>query len=226
MTQRILLPLLVCSLLFPSCDLWSPGGDGPGDGDPVLLPLETGNQWVMAFSRTYRIGTPNEGTESYTDTLRVVSDTTIAGERWAEVACTESAICLPEGFYSNRADGVWKWDDPSSDQAPYLLYKYPAEVGDTYALDPCCTDVVTTVSVLGTDTPIETPAGTLPAYHYQFDTDEAYGTPVADEVGRYDRYLAPGQGFASWACSFISLRDGEWETVAEYSWQLIAFEGE
>lgn len=222
MAQRIFLSLLFCSVVFTGCDLWeSSGGDGPEPS--VLLPLDEDNYWVMAFTRFDDEGTL---TESYTDTLHVVGDTTVAGERWAEVACTESAICFPEGFYSNREDGVWKWNDPSSDQEPYLLYKYPAEVGDTYAQNPCCTDVVTTVSVLGTSTPIETPAGTLLAYHYQFDTDEVNGIPVADEVGRYDRYLVPGQGFASFACWFITLRDGEWETVSEYNWQLIAFESE
>lgn len=218
MTLRIVLALLVSSALFVGCDSNETDGD---DSTPVLLPLDVGNQWVMAFTRIDVLGgTP---TETSTDTLRVVGDTTVAGERWAEIqGPTQLANRFLGGFYTNRDDGVWKWEGPSSDEAPHLLYKYPAEPGDTYALPPGYTDFY--MEVLDTEASVETPAGSLLAYHYQFVIEEALGSPIPDDVGRLSRYLVPGQGFASFDGSYISLRE-EWETVAEIGWELIAFEG-
>jgi hypothetical protein len=219
MTQRILLPLLLCSVLFVGCDSSTPDG---GETEPlVLLPLDVGNEWVMAFTRYDEDGTL---TESYTDTLRVVGDTTVAGERWAEIRCAQTPTgCIPGGFYSNREDGVWRWYGPGSDVAPYLLYKYPADVGDTYEQPSGFIDF--NMTVRGTDAPVDTPAGTLLAYHYVLDADSVNGSPVPDEVGQLDRYLVPGQGFAFIDCSYITLRD-EWVTLSEFGWELIAFEGD
>jgi hypothetical protein len=174
----------------------------------------------MAFTRFDAEGNL---TESYTDTLRVVGDTVVAGERWAEIRCTQTpADCIPGGFYTNREDGVWKWEIESDEGSPHLLYKYPAEPGDTYALPPGFTDFH--MDVLDTEASVETPAGSLLAYHYQLVVEEALGSPIPDEIGRLSRYLVPGQGFASIDCSYISLRE-EWETVVEFGWELIAFEG-
>lgn len=216
--HRILsLALLAAALTFSACDVIWNHGDGD---DPVLLPLDDGNRWIMEFTRTDAEGTL---IETFTDTLSVVGDTTVSGEHWAEVRCSQdSNSCIPGGFYTNRDDGVWKWDDPSSDEAPYLLYKYPATIGDTYDLPGSANFSVT---VLGTDAPVETPAGTLLAYHYELDTDEAYGHPVSEGAGRLDRYLVPDQGFAFIGCSFLAPNDeGELVIAQEFDWQLIAFE--
>jgi len=223
MTLRIAFSLLVCSLFFTSCDLWHHGGDDEPD-EPVLLPLDVGNQWVMEFTRTFYSPLPDGGTETetYTDTLIAVTDTMVAGERWTEIQCTRSSICIPEGYYTNRDDGVWKWAGPEFDTAPYLIYKYPAETGESYLVgnsDPL------TVTVVGTEVPVETPAGTLSAYYYEFSVDELLDIPVPDDVGSFDRFLAPGLGFAFIGCSFVRLRDGEWQTASEFDWQLVAFEG-
>lgn len=218
MTLRILLALLVSSALFVGCD-----NDDPtdGDSDPVLLPLDVGNQWVMAFTRFDAEGTL---IDSSTDTLRVVGDTTVAGERWAEIqGPTRLANIFLGGFYTNRDDGVWKWEDPSSDEAPYLLYKYPADVDDTYEL-PGTENF--TVTVLGTDEPFDTPAGTLSAYLYELNTDFTAGHPVAEGAGRFERYLVPGQGFAFVGCAYLSLNEnGELDSPRPLNWELIAFEG-
>jgi hypothetical protein len=175
----------------------------------------------MAFTRFDPQGAP---TESYTDTLRVVADTTVAGERWAEVRCTETRSgCIPGGFYANREDGVWKWTDPSSDAAPYLFYKYPAETGDTYQLPD---DANFTVTVRGAEELVEVPAGTLSAYHYELDTDEVAGYPVSEGADRLQRYLAPGVGFAFIGCSYLSINeDNELDNPRPFHWELIAFEG-
>lgn len=224
MAPRIFLSLLFCSVVFAGCDLWTPGGDDPGDGDdaPVLLPLATGNTWVMAFSRFDAEGNL---TQSYTDTLRVASDTTIAGERWAEIRCSQTPSgCIPGGFYANRDDGVWKWNGPGSDAAPYLLYKYPAEIGDTYPLPE---EPNSTVTVIGTEEPLEVPAGTLSAHHYELDTEETAGFPIAEGAGRLQRYLVPGLGFAFIGCAYLTpTDDGELDNPRPFHWELIAFEGE
>jgi len=216
MTLRIALALLVSSVLFVGCD-----NNDPDDPEPALLPLDVGNQWVMALTRFDAEGTL---TDADTDTLRVVGDTTVAGERWAEIqGSTPLANTFLGGFYSNRDDGVWKWEDPSSDEPPYLLYKYPADVDDTYELPGTANY---TVTVLGTDEPFNTPAGTLSAYLYELDTDFTAGYPVAEGAGRFERYLVPGQGFAFFECAYLSLNeDGELANPRRSVWELIAFEG-
>lgn len=213
---RTILSLLALVLLLPGCDLWDHGGETPDR--PALLPLAEGTAWTMAFTRTNAEG---EVTEATTDTLRVVGSIRVEGERWAEVACSRSrATCIPGGFYANREDGVWKWRGPDSDETPYLLYKYPARVGATYEL-PGRNNL--TVTVLGRNMPIETPAGTLRAYHYELDTDMAYDFPVREGDGRFDRFLVPGRGFAFIGCSYLRTSDsGELVLHSRLDWQLIA----
>lgn len=218
MTPRTLLSLLVLALFLPGCDLWNHGGD---TDDPVLLPLDDGAVWVMAFTQTNAEG---EVTRTLTDTLRVVGGLRVEGERWAEVACSEfrSIGCIPGGFYTNREDGVWKWAGPDSDEAPYLLYKYPARIGTTYEL-PGRTNF--TVTVLGRNVPVETPAGTFRSYHYELDTDEANGYPIREGDGRLDRFLIPGQGFAFIGCSYLGSSDsGELVLRSRLEWRLISFD--
>ena len=219
MAPRTLLSLLVLVLLLPGCDLWDHGGETPDR--PALLPLAEGNVWIMAFTRFDADG---HLTEAYTDTLRVVGDTTIAGERWAEVRCAQTPVgCIPGGYYANREDGVWKWYGPDSDEAPYLLYKYPAETGDTYVLPGSANF---TVTVRGTKEPIEVPAGPVVAYHYELDTDEVANLPVSEGAGRLQRYLAPGHGFVSIGCAYLSFNDdGELDNPRPFRWELIAFSG-
>lgn len=224
MKQRTLLSLLLFALVLVGCDSGDPVDEPPPQ---VLLPLEVGNAWVMAFTRTHRPGTPDETSESHTDTLRVVRDTTVAGERWAEIRCSDAITpCFPGGFYSNREDGVWKWRDPRSpDTEPHLLYRYPAAPGDTYEQPSSIADI--SMTVLSTDARVETPSGSLSAYHYQLDADTYHGieNPIPDEVGRVSRYLVPGQGFASIDCSYLAFL-GEWKTASAFRWELISFEGE
>src|SRR5439155_15462713 len=73
--------------------------------------------------------TSGNPTSSYNDTITIVRDTVINGETW-HIASTNK-----ESYVTSRADGIWEWDNPwNSSTAPVLLFKYPANTGDTFSV--------------------------------------------------------------------------------------------
>ncbi len=86
---------------------------------------------------------------------------------------------------ANRRDGLWQlvMDGGLPEVGPFLSFKYPATVGDTYSWPSG-----NTITVVATDTVIVVPAGTFECYHY------GWAFPGAADAPYYDFFLAPGIG--------------------------------
>ncbi len=212
------LTLAACDANDPTLDLLLPDTDDSSEPSDALdlLPLAVGNRWITDF-----IQTDGTVTETTADTLTVVRDTVIAGERWAEVEGSRDRRSIPAGWYTNRESGVWKWLDVEEDE-PYLLYAYPADEGDTYTL-PGRSNF--TVTVADTAVPVEISSGTFSGILYELDTDEAYGYPVSDGEGRLDRILIPGRGFAFIGCAYLGQPgDGGLVVTKRLDWHVRSFE--
>ncbi|HEY6907393.1 MAG TPA: hypothetical protein VI230_07975 [Ignavibacteriaceae bacterium] len=120
-----------------------------------IVPLKVGNSWLY---QTTVYDTMGNIVSSTFDSFSVVSDTLINGQ-----------------YYFTLSTGVIRWNDVSGFwmlAAPdsLLLYKYPAEVGDTYG----------TLKVICKDSLIVILKGTFKCYGYS-------GTVAID-------YVSPGIG--------------------------------
>lgn len=216
------LPLLVvcASTLLAACD------SDPVVSDPVvspspLLPLEVGNRWVLARTVTDATG---DTLTVEPDTVTVIGDTTLAGERWfALVGSSRDSQAGFGGYNTARSDGVWFRANASS--APYLQYAYPAEPGVTYPYAPHRYTAEATVISVGE--PVAGPDGLRGhLYSIQFDSLRAWPhLSFGDGVPPLRRLLVPGVGFGEYETQFWQ-QDAEGELVLhrKQSWRLIRFE--
>ncbi len=222
--MRRLLLSLALPFLFLGCDASDPADPvtPPIEANAEILPLDIGNRWVVEETRTDVF---SGSVTVAPDTFTVVGGTLIGDEVWYEV----EGSWLVDGFHTYRSDGVWRWNDLDGDEAPYLVYKYPAEPGDTYTFVRDA-DAATTATVVATDVPITTPAGTFSAYHYRFEItsittgpeDGPMTLPVEDGV--YDQYLIPDQGFGLLTAFELGRAEGSAEVlrpVTDLEWALV-----
>jgi hypothetical protein len=131
-----------------------------------IMPLAVGNHWLME-----RIVYDTVGQEVSRDTtLNVVErDTVIGSETWYFISPV---------WYANRSDGVWY---KGSGHIDGLLFKYPAQVGDSFTCDVCSFyHVVTSI-----DTTLSIDLGSFYCYEY---------TTVFDWADTSYSYVAPGIG--------------------------------
>ncbi|MEM1043523.1 MAG: hypothetical protein AAGI91_12950 [Bacteroidota bacterium] len=218
--NRLPLFLALAALTLAACDSNDPAPPSADDLAPAtLLPLDIGNRWITDFVRTDADGNVTEQTA---DTLTVVRDTVLAGETWFRIEGTLGSASIPDGWYANREDGVWKWNDLENDEA-YLIYQFPADEGDAYRIPGRAGFEVT---VADADFPVETSQGTFSGILYEWDTEEAYGFPVSEGAGRFDRVMIPGRGFGFIGCSYLSSRgDPNGLVVSQrLDWDVVAFE--
>jgi hypothetical protein len=219
---------LFAGLLLAGCDASDPLGSDSSLNDrdaerglpsldraalhPALLPLAVGRAWV--FERAHiRL----DGTVSSTglDTLRVASDTLIAGETWyfLDAPGFQARTCLT-GYYTTRDGDVWHWPD-TSDGAPYRQYLYPALPGATYPYEQ--PEAVATATVEATDAPLEVPAGQFSTYWYDVDYDAVAGYAVTEDTPPTPRYLTPGVGFVRFESAYYTLTGGNGDAFTLHS---------
>lgn len=150
------------------------------DNNSVLIPLKVGNEWFGT-----EIESDSSGNVLSSSSLgwRIGSDTLISGERWFWMQTPgEDGELSNSMLVTNRADGVWIQDQ----REPYLMFKYPAAVGDRYDAHAYRPDTMIVNSV---GEQIETPAGAFACYLYHlipWDTEDIVGV---------DFWLFPGVGF-------------------------------
>lgn len=155
------------------------------------MPLRVGNRW------SYRI-TESDSTgivvSERTETVEVLRDTTVAGERWYILSRHPLPDLWEEGLLNlatNRATGLWHLYASTSETTvsgavPELLFKHPARRGDRYHFLPL--NFMGDAVVRATGRSIEVAAGTFVGYHYRI------GTETTVEV---DLSVAPGVGLVA-----------------------------
>ncbi len=134
----------------------------------VLMPLSIGNIWIIKVSFLDTLGNV---TSTQFDTMKVLRDTTIEGKQW---------YITNWDIYRNEPDGLYIWLTK-----PHLIYKYPANAGDTYRTGSA------TVKIVSTNENHSVPYGTLKCYHYQLTYDNTNGY-------KQNNFTSPGVGYVSW----------------------------
>ena len=130
-----------------------------------IMPLAISNRWLME-----RISYDTLGQEISRDTtLNIVErDSVIGSETW---------YFMSPVWYTNRSDGLWFGGGPVGG----MLFKYPAQVGDTFTCTGCSFyHVVTSI-----DKTITIDLGSFYCYEY---------TTVYDWEDTTVSYVAPGIG--------------------------------
>jgi hypothetical protein len=117
----------------------------------VIFPLAVGNYWVRE-----RIVYDTSGvvSGSQIDTVKVLGDSLLQGERWFIVSRDGGRYLV-----TNRSTGLWIMGAGS----PSMQYEYPGEPGDTFVF----TVNTSPVRVVHTDSSITVPAGTFSCYVYE-----------------------------------------------------------
>ena len=136
-------------------------------GNPCdIRPLAVGNSWTWE-----RLSYDTSGQEMNRDTIyeSIDRDTTIDGETWYHVSPV---------WYTLRDDGLWYNDIGFSVD---VLYKYPAQVGDSFSCAACSFYKVVT----STDTTLDHPLGQALCYEYM---------TVSEWQDTSYVYVAPGVG--------------------------------
>jgi hypothetical protein len=136
--------------------------------------MKTGNIWIMRddlYDSTGGIW------HTALDTTIIGRDTLIKNDTWRQMVGTKY-------FWLNKADGLWRYDADVTD-APELLLKYPAAVGDSWNfMQGASTSRVTVVSL---SVAITVPAGTFDCYCYRINIS-------ATSADYEDYYVKPGLG--------------------------------
>ena len=189
---------LIFLFLIAGCDALSSRESEP-ELEP-LIPLAVGNQWVTRTTFMHPDTGEAIGAVAY-DTLLVTADTLIEGERWFRLGDEIEGRTF---LATNREDGYWAGsahrDEPFE---PQMVYRYPAEVGDTFVRRGWPEDDV--LQVMGLDTTITAETGTFHAVHYaQLWTDRPDGGSL-----QCDFFVAPGVGHVKSVLPWIDAQTGE-----------------
>ncbi|HWO56716.1 MAG TPA: hypothetical protein VNN55_04025 [bacterium] len=93
--------------------------------ESVIVAINPESIWI------YRVtdrDTANAIVDTHSDTILIVKDTIADGDPW-------SVTSIDGELWANRADGFWVWSDPQSvETEPYLLARFPAALGQQYAI--------------------------------------------------------------------------------------------
>jgi hypothetical protein len=179
--------LAFAALTLASCksDPAAPPSTGDGFDTTALMPLAVGNEWVIHH--------PFFTSNAY-ETLTVLRDTTIAGEKW---------YVTTQSIQTNRADGLYRWD--TSSRRGVRQAKHPVKLGDTaidsgwfLTIDPVSNAIDSTHNfaiVTALRVPVTVPAGTFTCwkalfYYYTVGPGHEPSTNTAYEYV----YYAPGIG--------------------------------
>ena len=124
--------------------------------DTEIIPLKMGNNWD--YIRTVY---DSAGIVQYTENINylVIRDTIIHYERWFGLTNTPASI-----YYTNKYNGYWLYRKKVPNYFPndtsFLIYKYPANVGDIYNGFGYQREVVAVNKL------ISVPAGSFNTIHY------------------------------------------------------------
>jgi len=120
----------------------------------VIVPLKVGNTWTYQFTMSDSLGNV---WASFSQSTSIVSDTIISGR--------QTYVFSSGDFFWNDDTGFWA---QTSGKPPSLVYKYPANVGESYGL---------LNTVICKDSTINTPKGSFKCYGYTFGIANSYVAP-------------------------------------------------
>lgn len=161
-----IIQLMLTIFMVSSCNKANPVGPSSGQ---QIWPLKVGDTWAYRLTYFDTTGAVNDTANA---TLVITSDTLFDGDTWYQ-------INWQADFYTNKSDGLWMTQFQTTPNTvpilPQLLWKYPANAGDSYD----------SVTVESTNTSVTIPQGTYICYDYR---DHYNSKPVSDN------YLCPGVG--------------------------------
>ena len=202
--------LLVVSLtvLVAGCDS---GGPVVGGGPDPVIPLEVGAEWALAS--VYTVSFNADGTVRDTvrhetprrDTLTVVRDTLIAGERWFLVRPTQPfqhCVFGQPTWFANREDGLYRRRGDDAE----LVYASGTAVGEPFLDTPAFVAVIE-----DPDATYALPSGPVPTTQYgrtwrRLDTGSVRG-PI-DPTVRIEDHLSADLGLVALQVSYVRPTDG------------------
>ena len=162
----------------------------PGD----IIPLAIGNSWYYSILAV----------DSTNDTIfnkmlysyHIIGDTLINQELWynlwLRVEQESDSLFAPFKLWTNRDVGLWERNTKGDD--PYLLWKYPTFVGDTYLFSSeADSEITTTACVIGTSEILFMDKRKYECVHYMFEID-------SDTTYQRNTYLAPDIGLIKDVC--------------------------
>jgi hypothetical protein len=131
MTKGLPFIVIFGLILLVTCDSDKPTEPGTETYDDVIMPLKVGNCWEgIAYygdfsSRTW------QKRDIFISGQEVINE-----EIWYQIRViyNETDTTPVYGLYTNRPDGLWSRsvDTAGHYGEPYLLYKYPGQIGDEY----------------------------------------------------------------------------------------------
>lgn len=178
--KNYILLLAALFIILTACD---DNSNNPGT-DKEIVPLKAGNTWIYKITSYDSLGNI---TKTVMDTLIVLKDTTVAGEKIFLIMEKQPSLKTPAIFGAvNRSDGfhyLFFDDDSANKVIDWFYYKYPAAVGDVFTRNE------ETATVQSTDTLIGHLA--VGAYHcVKYNKVANYGQNMNQNV----MYAAPGVG--------------------------------
>jgi len=162
--------LRICVLLTvlgTGCDTNSNSGS-----PQKFLPFELGNRWVMQVRDTLRVypADPDRFVASERlDTLQIVRDSVVNGERWFQFKSHDEGMITPgrhsSAWYTVREDGLWNQRYRRGDFLdPVHVIRFPAAVDEPYRLEPAKIDY----ALVSSDATYEVPdIGAVPTVRFR-----------------------------------------------------------
>jgi hypothetical protein len=123
----------------------------------AIIPLKVGNTWTYQFTMYDSLGSV---WASFPESTSILSDTLINGRKVFLFSSLD--------YFWNEESGFWT---QTSGKQPLLVYKYPANVGESYGL---------LITVICKDSTINTPKGIFNCYGYSSGIANSF---VAPEIG-------------------------------------------
>ena len=157
---KVLTTLALIILLNCCCSKDEPTSS-PEPEKSALIPLEIGNVWQYVdtlFGEPPRIS-------AITESVDVVQE--LNGQTWyrtQQKAVSDGVTYSFEYLTCNRADGYYWLPLSNADTVPRLVWKYPAEIGDTFNLQGSARTIVKSTNAV-----ITSPAGTFSCYLYAWE---------------------------------------------------------
>jgi hypothetical protein len=159
--------IILSTFLFQGCDKAQPTDPNPPSEATTIWPLAIGNMWIYDIKRYDTLGTV---VEAYIDTTSVSDTVSFDGTRWYNLVGYTSA------FFVNRPSGLYVGFPGLLDM---LLFKYPANVGDSTQYTSNAYYVVKSI-----DEPVTVMSQVMMAYRYD----------LRSASGVTKEYLVPNLG--------------------------------